>query len=382
MTGALIKASQQFPVVSLTGPRQSGKTTLVKKIFPNMVYVSLENPDTLEYALTDPRAFLRQAKDGMIIDEAQRAPELFSYIQGIVDEAGKNGMYVLTGSQNFLLLANISQSLAGRVAIFKLLPFSVEEYGSAFKIPSIEELLLKGMYPRIHTQKLEFGSWFESYITTYLERDVRNLKNIGNLYTFQKFLKLCAGRSGQILNYSSLANDCGISHNTARSWISILEASFIVSILPPYYENFNKRLVKSPKLYFLDTGLLCHLLGIHNVQHYSVHPLRGAVFETFVFSELLKIFLHRGLKKELYYWRDKTGHEIDFVIPLGEKKLALEVKAGKTVHSDFFRNLNFWKKLGGGSNCFILYNGTLEQNRQAGHILPVFKGLELLALLL
>lgn len=375
----ILSLSKQYPVISITGPRQSGKTTLVKKVFPNKKYVSLENPDNLEYALTDPKSFLEQSEKGLIIDEVQKAPDLFSYIQGIVDEQKIMGRYILTGSQNFLLLQNVSQSLAGRVAICKLLPFNQNEYLSKYKINRLEDLIIKGMYPPIYDRKLEATNWYDSYVTTYLERDVRNIQNIGNLNLFQRFLKLCAGRSGQLLNYSSLANDCGITHNTARSWISILEASYIVALLPPFYDNFNKRIVKAPKLYFIDTGLLCNLLGITSTETFASHPLRGAVFETYVYSELLKIYFNNGQRSNLYYWRDKTGHEIDFVIPAANDLISIEVKAGKTINSDFFKNIEYLKKLRDHSSSFVIYNGNEEQKRSLARVIPAKNAMRMLA---
>ncbi|MFP4619398.1 MAG: ATP-binding protein [Spirochaetaceae bacterium] len=370
ITEQFLSLSTQYPVIFLTGPRQSGKTTLAVHLFPEKSYFSLENPDTLEFALSDPRSFLSQSQKGMIIDEAQRAPKLFSYIQGIVDENKEPGAYILSGSQNFLLLEKISQSLAGRVAILRLLPFSYDEYLRQFDIANLEDIIIEGMYPPIHDRGLSKTVWFDQYISTYIERDVRSIKNIENLNTFQRFLKLCAGRSGQILNYSSLANDCGITHNTARSWVSILETSYIVSLLPPYYENFNKRLIKSPKLYFLDSGLLCYLMGINSAEIFAVHPLKGAVFETYIYGELLKLYYNAARRAELYFWRDKTGHEIDFIAPHADKIISIEVKAGKTINADYFKNLKYFASLAPSIEPIVIYNGDQEQIRSSAHVMP------------
>ncbi len=366
----LLEVSKKYPVITLTGPRQSGKTTLVKKTFPKMKYYSLENPDTLGFALSDPRSFLNQSAGGMIIDEAQKAPKLFSYIQEIVDNSNKSGMYFLTGSQNFLLLEKITQSLAGRTAVLKLLPFNQPELRGIHNPDMPEQIIIDGMYPPIYDRKLDPGEWYANYTTTYIEKDVRSILNIGDLSMFQNFLKLTAGRSGQILNYSSIANDCGISHNTAKSWISILETSYIVSLLPPYYNNFNKRIIKAPKLYFLDTGLLCYLLGISNMNEYNTHYSKGAVFETYVYSELMKLFINRGEKPEIYYWRDKTGNEVDFIIPNQKELISLEVKSGKTITKDYFKGINYWKKLTGYNKSFLVYGGEDEQKRSDCHVLP------------
>ncbi len=310
---------RKFPVVSVVGPRQSGKTTLVKNVFPRLKYVSLEELDNREFALRDPRGFLSTYDNGAIIDEAQRVPDLFSYIQTEVDKKDSPGQFILTGSQNILLHENVSQTLAGRVAILRLLPFSLEElkntpYGSW----QSDRYIYTGFYPRIYDKKINPADWYPNYIQTYVEKDVRLMKNISDLNTFQKFIKLCAGRTGQILNLSSLGNECGITHNTAKSWLSILEAGYIIFLLKPYHKNFNKRLIKMPKLYFYDTGLACFLLGIQNTSQLATHYLRGSLFESFVLSELIKERFNKGIEPNCYYWRDKTGNEIDCVIETGK----------------------------------------------------------------
>lgn len=352
----------QFPVVTVTGPRQSGKTTLVRSEFPRSAYVSLELPDQRAFALEDPRGFLAQFKRPVILDEAQRAPELFSYIQSIVDEQDHPGQFILTGSHNFLLLERVSQSLAGRCAVLHLLPFSLAELTHRspirletigrgglphLSIPrySLEELLFTGFYPRIHDKGLAPQDWLASYYQTYLERDVRNVLNVGDLETFSRFVKLCAGRNGQLVNLSTLATDCGVTHTTAKRWLSVLEASFVIVLLRPYHRNFGKRLTKSPKLYFLDTGLLCFLLRVQRPEELHHHPARGAIFEGFVLSELYKNCLHRGQPPSLYFWRDASGHEVDIVIDLGREGIPLEAKSARTIVGDSFTGLAYWKQL-------------------------------------
>ncbi|MCU0599479.1 MAG: ATP-binding protein [Desulfobacterales bacterium] len=357
------QTAEQYPVISLTGPRQSGKTTLIREMFPDMQYFSLEDPELRHLAGEDPRGFLAQFKEkGVILDEVQRTPDLFSYIQTRVDEVNRPGQFILSGSQNFLLMKNISQTLAGRCAIFHLLPFSVNELRQVphplvedigQKIPSIPEpenislfdLLFTGFYPRIHDKNLDAQEWLKNYTQTYLERDVRDLINIGDLESFRRFMGLCAGRVGQLLNLSSLAADCGITHTTARRWLSVLETSFIATLLRPHYQNFNKRLVKSPKLYFLDTGLLCYLLRIRSPEDLLLHASRGAIFENYVVAEILKRKLHAGQEPDLYFWRDSAGHEIDIIIDLGNRLIPIEVKSGHTIAKDFFDGLNYWKNL-------------------------------------
>ena len=358
---------KQYPVVALTGPRQSGKTTLVKHLFSDLPYVSLEDPDIRDFAAHDPRGFLGAYPDGLIIDEVQRVPNLFSYIQTRVDRIGKEGLYILTGSFNFSLMEGISQSLAGRVGLLELLPFSFSELQDAQKLPcSLEDLLFTGFYPRIYDKIIPPGEWYANYVNTYLERDVRSLKNIADLGMFQRFLKMCAARSGQLLNLSALGDDCGITHNTARSWLSVLETSFIIFLLRPHHKNFNKRIVKSPKLYFYDTGLLSYLLGIQSPENLSVHSYRGHIFETWAVSELLKGRLNRGLRGNLYFWRDNTGHEIDCLIDQGIDLIPVEIKSGKTVTTDFFKGLNYWKKISKlpDSETYLIYGGEMDQKRK------------------
>lgn len=342
----LLESSRHYPVVTLTGPRQSGKTTLVRSLFPDHEYVLLENPSDREFALTDPRGFLNRYNRGVIIDEAQRAPQLFSYIQGIVDERKKPAQFILTGSQNFLLLEAISQSLAGRVSIHHLMPFTlselqdrpeydflgVEDLRSLKKRnePPLYEILFSGLYPRIHDEHLDPREWIGNYIQTYLERDVKSITNVGDLEGYRRFFSLCAGRCGQILDQESLANDCGISHTTVRRWLSVLEASFQIILLRPYFRNFNKRLIKRPKLYFTDTGVICYLLGIRSASEIITHPLRGALFENYIVSSLFKSMTHRRRFDRLYYWRESNKLEVDVLIEDQSRVDAFEVKSSET----------------------------------------------------
>ncbi|MCL5408700.1 MAG: ATP-binding protein [Candidatus Omnitrophica bacterium] len=361
----------KFPVISVIGPRQSGKTTLVRNVFLNKDYVNLEDLDTREFALTDPRGFLATYSKGAIIDEVQRVPSLFSYIQTTVDRSNKAGQFILTGSQNIILQENISQSLAGRVAILKLLPLSLEELKKTkYEPDSAEEYIFTGSYPGIYDKKINPRDWYPNYIQTYVERDVRLIKNILDLNIFQKFIKLCAGRIGQVLNLLSLGNDCGITHNTAKAWISILESTYIIFLLKPYYKNFNKRLIKMPKLYFYDTGLACSLLGIQNKQQLSTHYLGGSLFESFVISEIIKYRFNKGFEQHCYYWRDRTGNEVDCIMENNRSLLGIEIKFSKTIVEDFFKGLKYWNKITGNvsSKLYLIYKGEEHQKRSFGEI--------------
>ena len=359
---SLQKAAKNYPAITVTGPRQSGKTTLVRHAFPDHDYISLEDPEQRAYALDDPRGFLARFADGVVLGEVQRTPDLFSYIQTIVDNEDRPGRFILTGSQNFLLLKNISQTLAGRCSVQHLLPFSLDELNGYMPLPldeigvtmsgsrsapprSLNETLFTGFYPRIHDKNLEPQDWLRNYYQTYLERDVRDLVKVGDLEAFRRFTALCAGRCGQLLNLNSLAADCGITHTTARRWLSVLEASFLVILLRPHFRNFRKRLVKTPKLYFLDAGLLCYLLRIRDPEELSLHGARGSVFECFVVAELYKRALHAGREPDLYFWRDSTGHEVDVLVERGTAQTPLEIKSGQTVAADFFKGLDYWRKL-------------------------------------
>jgi predicted AAA+ superfamily ATPase len=362
----LLNLARQFKSVALLGPRQSGKTTLAKMAFPDKQYVSFENPDIRRFALDDPRGFLEQFPDGAILDEIQRTPEIFSYLQEILDNQKKSGSFILTGSNNFELQENISQSLAGRIAYLYLLPFDLKEIPLEDSLP-IQTKLFSGSYPPIYDQNIQPEKWFQNYIRTYIERDVRLIKNITDLNAFELFLRMCAGRNGQILNMQSLAIQVGVDHKTISSWISLLEQSFIAFRLKPHHKNFNKRLIKSPKLYFYDSGLVCALLGIQTAHQLTTHPLYGAVFESFIISELLKSRYHAGFESNLYYWRDNTGHEIDIIVDQAGDLHPIEVKAGKTISSDYFKGLEFWNKLSGGKSGTVIYAGNMAQKRSTGY---------------
>jgi len=382
LEATLRAAAKRSPVVTVTGPRQSGKTTLVRSLFAKRAYVSLENPDDRDFALEDPRGFLNQFREGVILDEVQRAPDLLSYIQGIVDDEGRPGQFILTGSQNFLLLQRVSQSLAGRTSVCHLLPFSHAELVGRKPMPlthvgrkvprrpprpdSLFDVLFTGSYPRIHDKALDPQDWLGNYYQTYIERDVRSIVNIGDVDAFGRFVRLCAGRSGQLLNLSSVGADCGVSHATARRWLSVLEASFLVYLLRPHYRNFSKRLVKSPKLYFIDTGLLCYLLRIRSADELVTHSSRGAVFETFVLSELVKTYLNRGLEADVHFWRDSAGHEVDLLIDHGGELIPVEVKSGETVARDFFKGLEYWRSLPGQKGCpaALVFGGKASATRR------------------
>ncbi len=353
---------KQYPVITITGPRQSGKTTLCRMLFPEYHYFSLEDLDVRNYARSDPRSFLeKHFRQGVILDEIQRVPELTSYIQTIVDEEKKDGLFILTGSQNFEVFNTISQTLAGRTALVTLLPFSFNEIYKKSSL-SLDTLLQKGFYPRIHDKKLNPQEALSFYVSTYLERDIRSLINIKDLARFETFLKLCASRTGQVLNLSGLANDCGINHNTAKSWLNVLEASYIVFLVRSHYKNFRKRLVKSPKLYFVDVGLAAYLLDIESPVHLAGHPLKGALFETFIVTEILKMRLNSGKRSNLYYFRDNIGNEIDLILDYGKKVVPVEIKLGRTVAGDFLRGLRYYYKLNPNSGKgYLIYGGSQNQ---------------------
>lgn len=362
--------SAQFKAVAVIGPRQSGKTTLVKNVFKEKAYVNLENPDLRQFAREDPRGFLSNYPDGAILDEVQRVPELFSYLQQILDEKEQNGLFILTGSNNFLLNSNISQSLAGRMGYLFLLPLDIGEINPGANMSN--QLIFKGGYPEIYQKDIDPKKYYDNYIRTYVERDVRLLKNITDLYTFERFLRLCAGRTGQLLNMSSLAADVGVDVKTISSWLGVLEASFIAFRLYPYHENYNKRIVKMPKLYFYDTGLASALMGIEDVSQLTIHPLRGGLFENLVVVDFLKRLYNNGKQNNLYFWRDNIGNEVDLLIKKGANRYPVEIKSAQTISDEFFKGIRYWNKLTNTEGGYLVYAGDMLQKRSGEiNIVPV-----------
>lgn len=352
--------AQGFPIIAFTGPRQSGKTTLARELFADRAYVTLEDPVEKEYALRDPRGFLARFADGAVIDEAQRCPELFSYLQGLVDTRRRMGDFILTGSQQFGLRSGISQSLAGRVGLVQLLPFSLGELTAGGMLPaSLDAVLWHGGYPPLFDREVPPPLWFANYVSTYVERDVRQLLAVRDLDLFQRFVKLCAARTGQLLNLSALAADCGISHTAAREWLSVLETGYLVMRLPPYFKNFGKRLVKTPKLYFLDVGLAAWLLGIRDAETLNTHAMRGALFETWAVSELVKQRFNTGQLLDLYFWRDNVGHEVDVIFEAQGKLQSIEIKSGATFVADWLAAARKWTSFAGDAAQppWIVYGG-------------------------
>ncbi|MDF1485822.1 ATP-binding protein [Ramlibacter sp. H39-3-26] len=336
--------ARQYPVLTLTGPRQSGKTTLCRALFPDKPYATLEDPDTRRFASEDPRGFLAGFPDGAILDEIQRAPELPSYLQAIVDADTTPGRFILTGGQQFELMSQVSQSLAGRTAVLRLLPFSLAETARVHALPSLPQVLLAGFYPRIHDRGLDPSQALGDYFATYVERDLRQLAAVHDLQRFERFVRLCAGRAGQLLNLSSLGSDAGVSHATARAWLDLLQTSYIVHVLPPWFTNTSKRLVKSSKLYFHDVGLACWLLGLRTPEQVARDPLLGGLFENLVVIDALKTRYNRGENGEMYFYRDAAGTEVDLLLPAGRRFDAVEIKAGATVNPDYFRGLAAFAK--------------------------------------
>jgi predicted AAA+ superfamily ATPase len=359
MTEKLQQLSQSYPVVTITGPRQSGKTTLVRQQFPEHAYVNLENPEWQALAESDPKAIFTKYPDGIVFDEIQRVPQLLSYIQVLADEAQQAGQFILTGSHQLALQEAIAQSLAGRTAILQLLPLSLHELALAGIDQPVNKNLLKGGYPRIYQQGLNPIEAYQYYFQTYLERDLRLMINVKDLMIFQRFMQLCAARVGSVLNMHNLSNEVGVSHTTIKHWISILQASFLVVLLPPYFENFGKRVIKSPKLYFTDVGLVSYLLEIETVNQMDRDPLRGQLFENLVVIELMKTYLNQGRKPPLYYYRDSQQHEVDVLIKRGHELIPIEIKSAQTFTKDFTRNLQYFNKLANqrAAPGYVIYTG-------------------------
>jgi len=364
ITKRILESLDKFPIVAVTGPRQSGKTTLSRMIKPDYTYVNLEDLEKREFAQTDPKGFLETYQGGVIIDEIQNVPHLFSYLQVYTDERQQNGEYIITGSQNFLMLEKISQSLAGRVAVHNLLPFSMEELKSGgFDFARFEAYLLYGSFPRKWMRDIDAYDFYDNYVKTYVERDVRRIKNINDLNTFQNFIRLLAGRTGQLFNQSNLGNDLGIDNKTVNSWMNLLEASFIAFRLRPYHKNFNKRLVKTPKIYFYDTGLAAYLLGIRNKHDLQLHFAQGQLFENFIILEKIKNSLNRKTREQFYFWRDQKGIEVDLLIEKGSHLNAVEIKASKTIQSGFFKNLKQFQKSAPHAQTSLIYGGDENMKR-------------------
>jgi uncharacterized protein len=355
-----LQTAKEFKAVCITGPRQSGKTTLAKLAFPKKEYVSLEDPDIAQYASENGRAFLKQFPNGAILDEVQRVPSLFNYLQKILDEKNVKGLFILSGSNNFLMQQSISQSLAGRVGYIELLPLSYSETSTTYKKGTLEEVILKGGYPQVVTGEISIARWMSNYVKTYLEKDVALLRNVSNMNLFNKFLKLCAGRAGQLLNIQSLATEVGVDHKTIQAWLSVLESSYIIFLLQPYYQNFNKRVIKSPKLYFIDTGLLCYLLQISSKSSLNKNNAWGAIFENFVVAELHKNRYNKIMNGQLYFFRDSAGNEVDIITNKNDVLIPIEIKAAKKFKTDQTKGIQWWNKLNRTEGGVIINGGDTE----------------------
>lgn len=356
----LIYYSKQFRSVLLVGPRQSGKTTLAKTVFPKKKYVSLENPDERNLAISDPRGFLNRYPDGAILDEVQRVPEILNYLQEILDQTTEDGLFILTGSNNLLLQENVSQTLAGRIGVIDLYPLSFRELDPEKKDFSLNKWILKGFYPEVHQKNRNPEIWYQSYLRTYVERDVRQVRNIENAMLFLKFVRMCAGRVGQTVNMVALSNDCGIDKKTVESWLSVLEKTFVIKLLQPYFNNFNKRLVKTPKLYFVDTGLACSLLSIRKETELEVSHFRGSLVENFIIMECIKNNANFNLGQNFYFWRDNKGLEIDLIVQTANQLEAIEIKSSQTFSNDFLKGLRKFVDITGEPGGTLIYNGDME----------------------
>ena len=363
LTKETFETAKEFKIVCVIGPRQSGKTTLCKQLFTEKKYVNLEDPDVLLFAKTNPKAFLAKYPKGAIFDEVQRIPELFNYLQGIVDSSDEMGQFILSGSNNFLMQQNISQSLAGRVGYIELLPFSLSELeASNIQNESLYKQILEGFYPDIIRKKSSASRWITNYIRTYLERDVRLIRNIGDILVFSKFLKICASRTSQLLNMSSIAKELGVEHKTLDAWLSVLESSYILYRLPPYFNNFNKRLIKSSKIYFYDTGIVCHLLGIRSVEGLQKSNYYGAIFENFIVSEIIKNRKNKEQFGEVYFYRDSTGNEVDVLIENEGNLIPIEIKSAVKIQKEHHKNLKWFQKVFRQEGGILLYAGNENES--------------------
>lgn len=372
--GPLVSLARGFYVVSVTGPRQSGKTTIVRRVFPDKPYVSLENPNERAFAWEDPQGFLARFPNGAVLDEVQRAPDLLSYLQGIVDEARRPGLFILTGSNQFHLISHLTQSLAGRVGLLRLLPLSLSELRAAKRVPAdVDTLLYQGLFPPIYDRDISPAIWYTDYVATYLERDVRQMVNVRDLLTFQRFVGLVAAATGQLLNLARLAADTGVALNTAKGWLAVLEASYLVHRLPPFHRNLGKRLVKSPKVYFLDPGLAAWFMGIRSPGDVARHPQRGALFESWAIGELLKSRFNRALASDLSFFRDQRGLEVDAVLGLSPKAVPVEIKSALRVSGDDLKPLLTWRHLADGTGAeggWLIYGGDEAYVRSDCRITP------------
>lgn len=369
----LLKSSAEYPAVTIFGPRQSGKTTLAKTHFPQLPYYSFEDPDIRQFAEQDPRGLMKEFSGGAVLDEVQRVPDILSYLQGVIDESPEPGRFILTGSHQPLIHQAVTQSLAGRTAILELLPFSLHEI-RAYRRPAASafSIILNGFYPRLHETQLEPRRFYKAYLSTYIERDLRMLINLKDLSRFETFLRLLAGRTGQVSNYHSLASDTGVSSTTIKNWVSILKACYILFELPPYFSNISKQVIKSPKLFFTDTGLACFLLNLFTAEQVERDPLRGKLYENFLIMEQVKQLLNRGLPPHLFFYRDSQRHEVDLLIPSGTRLIPVEIKSAATFHSDFIRGIKNFRKTVGEEKCLpgqIWYNGDTEHEFKGNRVL-------------
>ncbi len=370
MIGIAGKLLKKYPILTITGPRQSGKSTFAKLLKPGFEYINLEDIDHRRFAINDPKGFVERYPKNVILDEVQNAPELLSQLQVHTDKVGKNGLYILTGSQNFQLFEKISQSLAGRTSLCTLLPFSIRELAAQKKIKDWESLCWKGMYPRLHHQAIKPEQFYPDYITTYIERDTRQIMNIKDLALFRRFMSICAGRTGQILNMNELSNSIGIDNKTVRQWLSVLESSYIIYLLQPFYNNFNKRIIKAPKLYFYDTGVAAYLLNIRSATDLKNHFAKGALFENFIINELMKNCYNNKVQPSFHYFRDSNGNEVDLLVEQAGYTYAIEIKAAKTINESFFKGLNFYSALSTKEvKTFCVYGGSEQYKYKENHVL-------------